>query len=230
MARSKEPARGEDAAVRGVLAMYREGWFPMHDDESGRTHWVQPHGRAVVPIEPGAFRVSRSLRSRVKSGRFEVTSDRAFERVIRACAEPGPGREGTWLSDEIIETYQVLHERGLAHSVEAWTPGPGRRLVGGLYGLAVGGVFCGESMFSRPDEGGTDASKVCLVHLVHHLRRRGFVLLDAQLSNHHLEQFGTYLMPRAEYLAILERHGEGDVPWPPWEPAATAAEVGGKQG
>jgi leucyl/phenylalanyl-tRNA--protein transferase len=188
--------------------MYRRGWFPMYDDDSGRVQWVQPRRRAVLPL--GAFRVPRTLRSVVRSRRFEVTSDRAFDLVIQGCATPAPGREKTWLCPEIIGLFEALHRAGLAHSVEAWKDGV---LVGGLYGLAIGSVFCGESMFSRPELGGTNASKVCLVHLAMHLKRRGFTMLDAQLHNPHLEQFGLEEVPSGRFVLHLRENGGRGVDW-----------------
>lgn len=199
--------------------------------ESGRgVEWVQPHERAIVPLDD-RFKVSKSLAQRVRSGRFIVSHDRAFGEVIRACAAPAKGREDTWLHPSIIDAFDLLHQAGHAHSVEAWLPPPGwppaprgvgflhaapptgSTLVGGLYGLALGSIFCGESMFSRPQLGGTDASKVCLVHLVHHLRVRGFTLLDAQLSSEHLERFGMYEMPKDAYAAHLAAHTGDAVAW-----------------
>jgi leucyl/phenylalanyl-tRNA--protein transferase len=227
---------GERHVVLGVVSMYSQGWFPMVLEEGEGARWVRPPMRALIPLDE-RFRVPRSLRQRVRSGRFIVTTDAAFSRVIRACADPRRGREETWLNEDIIETFELLHRAGYAHSVEAWlasegtastpppktgscrllgTPDvpPGAKLVGGLYGLALGEVFCGESMFSLPEQGGTDASKVCLVHLVEHLRLRGFRILDAQLHSEHLEQFGLYEIPHREYAALLRAH----IPAPgaPW--------------
>jgi leucyl/phenylalanyl-tRNA--protein transferase len=193
--------------IAGVLAMYREGWFPM--EEGGKHRWVRPRTRWVLPLD-GSFRVPRSLRAKVSRGVFEVKADTGFERVIRACAQPRPGRESTWLSAEIIRVFLALRVAGHAHSVEAWKDG---ELVGGLYGLALGGAFCGESMFSRPELGGTDASKVCLVKLVGHLRARGFTLLDAQLHNPHLEQFGLRAMSDAAYRSALLDAARARVAW-----------------
>lgn len=205
------PELSADERVRldALLGMYRQGWFPMREPDGPEVRWVQPQRRAVIPLDE-RFHVPRNLRARVRAGRFEIGHDRAFGEVIRACAEPGEGREETWLAPEIIDAFELFHRAGVAHSVEARLGGV---LVGGLYGVALGRVFAGESMFSRPGQGGTDASKVCLVHLVEHLRRRGFVLLDAQLANPHLEQFGAYEMPREEYLAILAEHGDERVAW-----------------
>jgi leucyl/phenylalanyl-tRNA--protein transferase len=218
--------REEHARVDAVLEMYRQGWFPMYEHEDDKVHWVQPRRRGIVPLQADRFHVPRTLRARVRGGRFTLTTDAAFGEVIRACAAPAPGRESTWLSPDIVELYELLHCAGLAHSVEAWLgEGASRVLVGGLYGLAVGSVFCGESMFSRPDRGGTDASKVCLVHLVHHLRRRGFTMLDAQLTNRHLAQFGSREIPQTGYLAHVEAHAGDERPWQPWEPEATVRDL-----
>lgn len=193
----------ERELVSTALSSYARGWFPMYDPETNVVNWVQPRWRGVIPMDR-RFRVSRSLRAVVRSGKFEITSDRAFTGVIHACAKPRPGDGVAWLDETIIELFDVLHRAGHAHSVEAWAPGRrGPVLVGGLYGLVVGSVFCGESMFSDPVRGGTDASKVCLVHLVEHLRRQGFTLLDAQMHNRHLEQFGCFEMEQEEYAERL---------------------------
>jgi leucyl/phenylalanyl-tRNA--protein transferase len=179
--------------------------------------WCRPRGRTLIPLDD-RFTTPRSLRARVGSGRFEIRSDTAFGRVVRACAEPGPGREQTWLHPVIIHAFELLRRAGHAHSVEAWLPGTdGGVLVGGLYGLAIAGAFCGESMFSRPHLGGTDASKVCLVHLVHHLRRRGFALLDAQLRNPHLEQFGAFNVTSATYTRMLGEALSIGASWGDWD-------------
>lgn len=207
--------------VDAVLHMYREGWFPMHDEDKGSAQWVQPRRRGILPLEPDRFRISRSLRGAVRNRGFILTTDRAFPEVIRRCAAPARGREQTWLSDEIMDVFELLHAAGHAHSVEVWlasTPATPPTLVGGLYGLALGSVFCGESMFSSPASGGTDASKVALVHLVHHLRSRGFSLLDAQLTNEHLTQFGCYELSQPRYLHLLEELRDRPVPWLPFEP------------
>ena len=159
----------------------------MADSRDGRRiRWYAPDPRAVFPLD--TFHVPRSLRRTLRKSEFEVTVDADFPGVIRACA----GREETWISAEIERAYTELHRLGLAHSVETWRQG---RLVGGLYGVALGGAFFGESMFSRK----TDASKVALVALVEHLRARGFVLLDIQYLTEHLARFGAVEIPRAEY-------------------------------
>ncbi|MBS0186968.1 MAG: leucyl/phenylalanyl-tRNA--protein transferase [Planctomycetes bacterium] len=223
-------AATEQRVVQAVLDAYGQGWFPMaHPDRldtdgEPEVEWVQPKYRAIIPLD-GGFHVPRSLGQRVRSRRFRIASDTVFESVIGACASvprmDPEGNAGTWLCAEIVETFRLLHRHGHAHSVEAWLDRPGAApvLVGGLYGVAIGKVFCGESMFHRADLGGTDASKVCLVHLVHHLRARGFQLLDAQLANHHTAQFGMIEMPRAEYLARLAELSRQKVEWLPFTPA-----------
>lgn len=190
-----------------ILAAYLHGWFPMADGRNGQVNWYCPKTRALLPLEAGAFKVPRSLAKRVRSGRYTITRDTDFERVIRTCGEPRPYADDTWISEEVIRAYTTLHDAGYAHSIEAWDEAGG--LVGGLYGVTLGGAFFGESMFSRA----TDASKVCLVHLVDHLRMRGYVLLDAQMHNEHLEQFGLVEVPLEDYLEQLEDAALMDVTW-----------------
>ena len=169
-----------------LLRAYGAGIFPMGNPEDGEVYWYAPDPRAVLPLE--AFHVPGSLKKRVRQERFAVTSNRDFEGVIRGCAD----RETTWITAEVAAAYTALHRRGHAHSVECWQEG---RLMGGLYGVALGGAFFGESMFHRA----TDASKVALVHLVRQMRRGGFALLDVQYSTPHLERFGVVEIPRFEY-------------------------------
>ena len=192
-----------------LIAAYSRGIFPMADGPGGELRWLSPDPRGVLPLD--GLRVSRSLARALRSGRFEVRSNTAFAEVVRECAAARPGREQTWIDARLIEAYGRLHEMGLAHSVEAWRDG---ELVGGLYGVQVGAAFCGESMFSRPERGGTDASKVCLVRLVERLREGGFLLLDTQFSTPHLESLGAVEIPRDAYLerlgAALRRWGD----WP----------------
>ena len=197
--------------------------------------WVQPRRRSVLPLEPGAFHVSGTLAQRVRSGRFEIRCDTAFGEVIRACAGPrtveGERERSTWISPDVIGVFEALHRAGVAHSVEAWRVPSGREgdvratLVGGLYGLCLGrgGVFCGESMFSRPELGGTDASKVCLVHLVGHLRRFGFSMIDAQIANAHTARFGFVERSAAWYHARIKK--DDAVTWGVWDSAAAISEV-----
>ncbi len=221
----------EWALVAQIVDLYAAGWFPMgqHARDRREPQWVQPPMRCLIPLEAGKFHLPGTLAAGVRSGRFEVTTDVAFERVIDECARPEPARARaqTWISPPIRDAFLLLHHAGHAHSVEAWLTQPAGPpvLVGGLYGLAVGRTFSGESMFSRPALGGRDASKVCLVHLVHHLRRRGFEMLDAQMENPHLRQFGAVLVPAAEYQARLRRAAQTPRPWTPFEPDRTIAEL-----
>ncbi|MDW7709390.1 MAG: leucyl/phenylalanyl-tRNA--protein transferase [Deferrisomatales bacterium] len=176
-----------------LVAAYCRGWFPMADDR-GRILWYDPDPRGVFPLE--AFHVPKRLVRTVRQGRFEVRVDTAFCRVMEGCAAPAPGREGTWISPELVDVYTALHAAGLAHSVETWADGD---LVGGVYGVAIRGFFAGESMFSRR----TDASKVALVHLVGRLRRGGFVLFDTQFVTPHLARLGAVEIPRPRYRRLL---------------------------
>ena len=179
-----------------LLGAYASGWFPMAD-ESGEISWYSPDPRGIIPLD--GFHVPQRLRRVVRRGEFRVGFDTAFERVIRACAEADrDDGGGTWISEEIVESYCALYDLGHAHSVETWS---GSELVGGLYGVALGGAFFGESMFHRA----TDASKVALVALVERLRVRGFALLDTQWVTDHLHQFGAVEIPRSEYLRLLDR-------------------------
>jgi leucyl/phenylalanyl-tRNA--protein transferase len=176
-----------------LVHAYRQGVFPMamEDDEIG---WFSPDPRGVLPLD--AVHVPARLARVIRSHRFEVGIDRDFEGVMRACAADRD--EGTWISEEIIESYVALHRQGIAHSVEAWRAG---RLAGGLYGVHLGGAFFGESMFHHE----TDASKVALVALVERLRDRGCSLLDIQWVTPHLARFGAVEIPRGEYLSRLAR-------------------------
>jgi leucyl/phenylalanyl-tRNA--protein transferase len=180
-----------------LVSAYASGWFPMAVD-GGEIRWFSPDPRGIIPLE--AFRVPQRLARLWRTGRFEIAIDRAFPDVIAACATipRDPADPGTWISPEIIESYTALHARGLAHSVEAWREG---RLAGGLYGVALGGAFFGESMFHHE----TDASKIALMALVARLEERGYRLLDTQWSTAHLEQFGAVDVPRREYLRLLDR-------------------------
>jgi leucyl/phenylalanyl-tRNA--protein transferase len=176
-----------------LLRAYAEGLFPM-GLEDGEIGWFSPDPRGVLPLD--TFHASGRLRRVVRQGRFRVEVDRAFEDVMRACAKR-PG-EGTWISEEIVDSYLELHRLGHAHSVETWQ---GDELVGGLYGVHLGGVFFGESMFHRV----TDASKVALVALVDRLVAGGFSLLDVQWLTPHLATFGAVEIPRALYLRRLRK-------------------------
>jgi leucyl/phenylalanyl-tRNA--protein transferase len=175
-----------------LVRAYRKGLFPMAL-EDGEIGWFSPDPRGILPVD--TFHVPGRLARLVRQAPYAITIDRAFEDVMRACAERP--REGTWISEEIVESYAALHRLGLAHSVEVWS---GEELVGGLYGVHLGGAFFGESMFHRA----TDASKLALVALVDRLARRGFTLLDTQWITPHLVQFGAIEIPRAEYVRRLE--------------------------
>ncbi|WGF86959.1 leucyl/phenylalanyl-tRNA--protein transferase [Marinivivus vitaminiproducens] len=178
-----------------ALRAYQLGLFPMARDRDDPTiQWIEPRQRGILPLD--GFHVPRSLRKALRRAPFEVRVDTAFRAVIEACAEPGPDRERTWINDELIELYVGLFEAGYGHSVECWAD---QRLVGGLYGVSLGGAFFGESMFSRV----TDASKIALVHLVERLRVGSYVLLDIQFVNDHLRQFGAIEIPRSIYRARL---------------------------
>jgi leucyl/phenylalanyl-tRNA--protein transferase len=192
-----------------LIRAYTRGIFPMVDSRTGEIVWLSPDPRAILPL--GGLHVSRSLARSLRRGAFEIRSDTAFERVMRACAEARAGRESTWIDERLVRAYTGLHELGLAHSVEAWRDG---ELVGGLYGVHVGAVFCGESMFSRPELGGTDASKVCLVRLVEWLVAGDFQLLDVQFQSPHLARLGCVEIARDEYLDRLGRALQRWGTWP----------------
>lgn len=184
-----------------LIAAYQQGVFPMARSRHARViDWYSPDPRAVLPLD--RFHCPRTLRQRIARNEFELRHDTAFDEVVAACAEPRKGHPDTWINREIRRAYGELHAAGQAHSVEAWREG---RLVGGLYGVHLGGAFFGESMFHRADLGGTDASKVCLAHLVDHLRSRGFILLDVQTNSSHMARFGVIDIPRRCYLQLLEQ-------------------------
>lgn len=212
--RTPHQRTADDALVAGILDLYRQGWFPMADSDRGVVEWVQPEVRGTIPLQPGGLVASRSLKQRCRNAGFVIRSDTAFDRVIRACAEPRPGRDSTWINETIVRAYELLHRAGRAHSVEAWLERDGEsHLVGGLYGVHLGAAFFGESMFSRPELGGTDASKVCLIRLWEHLRARGFELLDTQMWNPHLATLGCTEMPQADFLKQLEHATNREVAW-----------------
>jgi leucyl/phenylalanyl-tRNA--protein transferase len=178
-----------------MLRAYRAGLFPMAETRRGdRLYWLDPELRGVLPLD--GFHLPRRLLRTVLSGPYEVTVDGDFAGVIAGCAAAAPGREDTWINTEIERLFRELHRMGHAHSVETRMDGA---LVGGLYGVALGGVFFGESMFSRA----RDASKVALVHLVARLRLGGYRLLDTQFVTSHLSQFGAIEIPRSQYKAQL---------------------------
>lgn len=165
-----------------------------HPELGGEIYWYAPDPRAIMPLE--TFHCPARLRRTLQQDLFEIRYNTAFRQVMQACAAPRKIQKTTWISAGLIDAYCQLHELGFAHSVEAWQDG---QLVGGLYGVSIAGLFAGESMFFRQ----TDASKVCLVHLVERMKARGLVLLDVQFSNPHLEQFGVLDIPRLEYARRL---------------------------
>lgn len=175
-----------------LIAAYRGGMFPMAMDNRGEIGWFSPDPRGILPLDE--FHVPHGLRRAMKKAPFEVRFDTAFSEVMAGCAD----RRTTWISREIVTSYEKLFELGYAHSVECWRDG---ELCGGLYGVSIGGAFFGESMFSRA----TDASKIALVALVERLRARNFLLLDTQWTTDHLSRFGCREIPRYEYLNLLNR-------------------------
>ncbi|WP_371929621.1 leucyl/phenylalanyl-tRNA--protein transferase [Phyllobacterium sp. 21LDTY02-6] len=179
-----------------LLRAYATGVFPMAEEaDNPEIFWVRPEKRGIIPLE--AFHVSHSLRKTVRRGLFDIRYDTDFQGVIDGCASGNGDRARTWINQPIREAYGQLFELGYCHTVEAWRDG---RLVGGLYGIALGSAFFGESMFSRE----RDASKVCLVHLVGRLIEKDFTLLDTQFTTDHLERFGAVEVPRRQYQKMLE--------------------------
>jgi leucyl/phenylalanyl-tRNA---protein transferase len=186
-------AVGGDLSVARLLLAYRSGIFPW---TANPISWWSPDPRGVLELD--RFHVSRSLAKTLRSDDFAVTFDRAFRAVMEGCAAPAPGRRSTWISAEFLEAYTELHQQGHAHSVECWQ---GEQLVGGVYGVVVGGLFAGESMFHRV----SDASKVALFHLAKHLREREFELFDLQMLTPITTQLGGSTLMRDEYLNRLAR-------------------------
>ena len=178
-----------------LLQAYCTGIFPMADSaEDDAIFWVEPEIRGVLPLDQ--FHIPRSLRKTIRRNPFDIRINTAFNLVVEKCAEETLERDKTWINQQIRSLYAELHEMGHAHSVEAWAD---EKLVGGLYGVSVGGAFFGESMFSRQ----TDASKVCLVHLVKRLNELGFSLLDTQFTTSHLERFGVIDIDKQDYIKLL---------------------------
>lgn len=192
-----------------LLDAYRKGIFPWYS-EGQPVMWWSPDPRCV--LFPDELKISRSLKKSLRSDDYIVTFDQAFSDVVRTCAEPRLSSPGTWITQSIIKNYQLLHESGYAHSVECWQ---GERLVGGLYGIAIGKIFFGESMFSHV----TDASKICLAHLVHLLKNLDYELIDCQVYSEHLKSLGAILIPRNEFSDVLisschEERGNHGQCWP----------------
>lgn len=188
-------AAGVDLSPDRLLEAYSQGIFPWFGPGEPVLWWTPDPRMVLVPEE---FKRSRSLAKRLKRGDYEIRVDTAFEAVIRACAEPRPKQQGTWIVEPIVRAYVGLHERGHAHSFETWQDG---RLVGGLYGVAIGRMFYGESMFTRI----TDGSKLAFAHLVAQLRRWQFGLIDCQMETSHLASLGARPIPRDEFMARLDK-------------------------
>ena len=191
-----------------LIDAYGQGFFPMADPSTGALEWYRPDPRSIIELD--GLHISRSLARTLRRGELSVTTDTCFERVLKSCAEPGPEREETWLDHRIAKACQALHHAGMAHSIEAWRDD---NLVGGLYGIRIGGAFFGESMFSRPADGGTDASKVCLVWLVSHLQQIGGTLLDVQFMTPHLQRLGAIEISDSAYQARLQTAIGASVRW-----------------
>ena len=188
-------AIGGDFAPERLLLAYSQGIFPWPTGGFPLL-WFSPDPRFV--LVPGEMQVGRTLAKSIRRGEYRITCDTAFDQVIRACADiPRPGQAGTWITEDLIEGYEILHERGFAHSVEAWAADG--VLVGGVYGVAIGGMFFGESMFAVAP----DASKVAFVTLIGNLLEWGFALVDCQVHTPHLERFGAVSWPRARFLRTL---------------------------
>jgi len=185
-------AIGGDLSTPRLRLAYRSGIFPWTVNP---ITWWSPDPRAIFEFE--RFHIPRSLAKFLRKKRFEITRDRAFRRVMEGCATPAPGREETWVTPEFVAAYAKLHEEGHAHSVECWRAG---ELVGGIYGVSIGGFFAGESMFHRA----TNASKVALCHLAEHLRSRGFGLFDVQMITPATRQLGAEEITREDYLRRLK--------------------------
>ena len=204
----KEPdgllAIGGDLSPARLLRAYRQGIFPWYNKDQPILWW-SPDPRSV--LYPQSLKISRSLRKTLKNNIYNVTADKAFRRVIQCCAAPRSSGGGTWLAADMVEAYCRLHTMGFAHSVESWYED---ELVGGLYGLSLGKIFFGESMFARRN----DASKVAFVKLVERLRQWGYALVDCQVASTHLESLGAESIPRRDFIAILNHYC--DVP-PAWD-------------
>jgi leucyl/phenylalanyl-tRNA--protein transferase len=206
-------AASADLTAARLLDAYRHGIFPWYS-VGQPVLWWSPDPRMVLFIDE--FRVSRSLRKAVRQGGFEIRVDTAFRAVIENCAAAArPGQDGTWITPAVVAAYCALHARGAAHSVEAWQEG---QLVGGLYGVAIGRMYYGESMFAHV----TDASKVALVHLVGMLRARGMPLVDCQQETRHLASFGARPIPRRTFAEHVSTLVNCAAPSGPWQPVPAA--------
>ena len=199
-------AAGGDLSVQRLIEAYRHGIFPWYSDGQP-VLWWSPDPRMV--LFPREFKLSRSLKKRLRRQDYEIHMDSVFTRVMRACAAPRPGQTGTWISATMLNAYTKLHKRGYAHSVETWIRG---ELVGGLYGVAIGRMFFGESMFSRVD----DASKIAVAYLVRQLERWDFQMIDCQMATAHLASLGAREIPRADFLKRLTKLVNYPATYGPW--------------
>lgn len=212
MRRPPEPLPPEtpEQIVALMLDAYLAGAFPMADAPSlaqqrrqaeGRIRWFSPDPRAILPLEPGGLHIPGGVKKALRRRAFRLTADACFPRVLAECAVPSSKRGESWLSPTLSRWYAAMHDAGFAHSLEVWTADDA--LVGGIYGVCIGAAFFAESMFSRPELGGEDASNIALVRLVQHLQLRGYELLDVQLANQHTQRFGVIEIPRRDYLKRL---------------------------
>jgi leucyl/phenylalanyl-tRNA---protein transferase len=195
-----------DLSPESLLAAYAGGAFPMADVDTGVVEYFTCDPRCVIPLD--AFRLPHTSQRAIRGSLFRMRADTAFEQVMRGCMLPRPGQERTWISESMVAAYCKLHELGFAHSVEAWLDD---KLVGGLYGVSMGGAFFGESMFVLRNAGAGNASKACLHWLVTHLKSRQFTLLDSQYSNPLVLSFGGVEIPTAQYEAQLAAATDLDV-------------------
>ena len=184
-----------------LLTAYRQGIFPWFNDDEAEALWWCPAQRAV--INPGEMRVPRSLRKTIKNHNFEIKADQRFEEVIQQCANTRREANGTWITEQMIRAYCLLHDLGFAHSIEVYEE---EKLIGGLYGLAIGQIFSGESMFHLK----RDASKLAFYYLNEHLSAQNYNLIDCQIMNPHLSSLGAYEMPRDEFLDRIEKNNALD--------------------
>jgi leucyl/phenylalanyl-tRNA--protein transferase len=193
---------------RMIVAAYMQGAFPMAPSrDADAVDWFAPDPRAILPLDQ--FHCPRSLARTIRQGIYTIRHDTAFEQVMRRCAEPRRDTNETWINEPIVRSFTALHEAGIAHSIEAWRDG---ELVGGLYGVALGGTFFGESMFHDPDRG-RDASKVCLAKTVEHLNARGYTLFDVQLPNPFLARFGVIEIRQQAFRKKLHHALQIDATW-----------------
>lgn len=183
-----------DISIENLIHAYSQGVFPMADEASGGIFWYSPNPRAIIPLD--TYKPSKSLRPVINKGEFEIKVNRNFEQVMRACAQPRSDDDGVWISEDMISLYKSLHEKGLAHSVEAYK---NSELVGGLYGVSLGSCFYGESMFyTFPN-----ASKVAFHYLIERLKSRNFLLLDTQFINDNVKRFGAIEISQKKFLKLL---------------------------